>query len=1029
MFTGLTKPTTVRFASDGRAFVAQKNGFVLEYDTLSSAPTTVIDLRTVVDDYWDRGLLGLAIDPGFLTGSNYIYLFLVYDAPPGETAPRWNDACPSPPGATTDGCVVTSELLRVAVDPATNKATGTSVLIHDWCQQFPSHSGGGLAFDASGNLLLSAGDGASFNGPDWGQRGGTLPDTTTPITPANPCGDPPGGVGTANLNTTGEGGMLRAQDVRTGGLPTGDPTGLDGTLIRIDPATGAGVAGNPLASSTDPNDQRIIAHGFRNPFRLTVRPGTDEIYVADVGNQTWEEINRVVPPAGPRTPTTLPNDGWPCYEGPAAASTIGQVNAMCKALYDQAGAVTQPLYAYAHVNTLTPTGPCFAPDVNGKMSSSTTGVAFYEGASGISVDYPSQYLHALFFVDYSRNCLSAILPGAGGVPDPSQMVQIASGISHPVDLVTGPGGDLYYVDLDGGRVMRVAYVKDPVAVATATPPMAHAPVTVRLDGTGSIDPNPGGGIAEYHWDLNHNGTFDEPGIDATGATYDWAITTPAVYPVTLKVVASAGREATTDIVIDATNDPPLPTIDTPSASLTWDVGDTITFTGHATDTEDGPLAITQLRSELLMAHCPADCHLHPIQTWSGVAGGSFVAPDHEYPSHLELRLTATDSHGASTTTSIELMPNSAVLDIASSPAGVSLSMNGNATAGPASLTVMRKGSVTVAAPLVATIGGARYRFDRWSDGLPAVHDVVVAADTSLVATYAPDAPDTCATATVGSTVGSWIGERAGGSGDTDWFRFTLTSTRRVVVTLGDLPVDARLDLYSSCSTLLATVDHAGTRFEELTKLLARGTYRVRVTTHGTSGSPNPYVVRFRPLSAGLPVKTVTVTRTGTTIRIAGEIVNNTGSTRGPVTVTATLRSSTGKSVATLRGVTFARRLGDGSVTSFVIAGTAPAYASISYSATSSAPWSSYSLGASAVSYAPGAGGTVIETGTVRNLGTTIATSVSVARTWYGPRGQILDQRTAALSPSRLAHGAFGSYRLVRPSLPGVQATGTQLRPR
>jgi hypothetical protein len=160
----------------------------------------------------------------------------------------------------------------------------------------------------------------------------------------------------------------------------------------------------------------------------------------------------------------------------------------------------------------------------------------------------------------------------------------------------------------------------------------------------------------------------------------------------------------------------------------------------------------------------------------------------------------------------------------------------------------------------------------------------------------------------------------------------------------------------------------------------------------------------------------------------GEIVNNTGSTRGPITVTATLRNSSGRTVATLRAVAFARRLGDGGVTSIVIAGTTPAYTSISYRVTSAAPWSSYALSPGPVTSSTGAGGTVTETGTVRNVGTATAARVAVARTWYGRRGEILDQRTATASPSRLARGATGSYKLVRPVLPGAQMSGTQARP-
>ena len=85
-FSGLNVPTAVRFASDGRVFVAQKNGVVKEFDNLSDpTPTTVVDLSSEVYNAWDRGLLGLALDPGF-PSTPYMYLLESYDALPGGTA-------------------------------------------------------------------------------------------------------------------------------------------------------------------------------------------------------------------------------------------------------------------------------------------------------------------------------------------------------------------------------------------------------------------------------------------------------------------------------------------------------------------------------------------------------------------------------------------------------------------------------------------------------------------------------------------------------------------------------------------------------------------------------------------------------------------------------------------------------------------------------------------------------------------------------------------------------------------------------
>ena len=133
------------------------------------------------------------------------------------------------------------------------------VLIEDWCQQYPSHSIGSLGFGADGALYVSGGDGASFNFVDYGQDG----------SPVNPCGDPPVGVGATQTPPTAEGGALRSQDVRT----AGDPVSLDGAILRVDPATGAGLPDNPYAGSADPNMRRIVGYGLRNPFRITLRPG------------------------------------------------------------------------------------------------------------------------------------------------------------------------------------------------------------------------------------------------------------------------------------------------------------------------------------------------------------------------------------------------------------------------------------------------------------------------------------------------------------------------------------------------------------------------------------------------------------------------------------------------------------------------------------------------------------------------------------------------------------------------------------
>ena len=241
---------------------------------------------------------------------------------------------------------------------ADNTQNGTEqvLLENNWCQQFPSHSLGGIGFGPEGALYVSAGDGGSFRLVDFGQKGGTL--GSPPPTPANPCGDPPTGRGGTQTAPSGEGGALRAQDFRT----TSDPLSWDGSLLRVDPVTGAGWPGNP-------SSDRTVAFGFRNPFRWTFRPGTGEVWIGDVGWDTWEEIDRLVDPAG--APTD--NFGWPCYEGaPRQPSYDNADLTLCETLFAQGPtAVVAPYFAYAHYQKIDPTETCST------ANSSITGLAFY----------------------------------------------------------------------------------------------------------------------------------------------------------------------------------------------------------------------------------------------------------------------------------------------------------------------------------------------------------------------------------------------------------------------------------------------------------------------------------------------------------------------------------------------------------------------------------------------------------------------------------------------------------------------------
>ena len=82
---------------------------------------------------------------------------------------------------------------------------------------------------------------------------------------------------------------MRSQDV----LTAGDPQSFDGTVLRLDPVTGGPMPDNPLVGGATTADDAIVAYGLRNPFRMTARPGTNEMWLGDVGWNDWEEIDRI----------------------------------------------------------------------------------------------------------------------------------------------------------------------------------------------------------------------------------------------------------------------------------------------------------------------------------------------------------------------------------------------------------------------------------------------------------------------------------------------------------------------------------------------------------------------------------------------------------------------------------------------------------------------------------------------------------------------------------------------------------------
>ncbi len=702
-FSGLALPTVFRFAPDGRVFVGEKDGVVKVFSNLSdTTPSVFADLENEVYSFVDRGLLGLAVDPQWPVRP-YVYVMYSYDHILGDPAPppKWGDTCAgSGSGVDNGNCTASARVSRLTADATLERIVPGSekALVEDWCQQFPIHINGGLTFGSDGALYASHGTAAAAHFTDYGQTG----------SPINPCGDPPVPVGAAQTIPTAEGGSLRAQDP----LTPNDPYTLDGTVIRVDPDTGAGLPGNPLFASADANARRIVAFGLRMPFRIAPRPGANEIWVGDVGEDLREEIDRVT------IGGALANAGWPCYEADHVSTTYAPLD-MCKNLTALGpGAVLQPYWHYTHNTAAYPGDQCS----NG--SSSSSGLAFYPGGA-----YPARYDNALFSADYARKCIYALLPGSDGLPDPTKVETLVRDQRGMTDIEIGPGGDLYFNDIIGGTISRLAYSgpnRPPDAVITADRTNGPAPLTVHFNAGSSTDPD--GDPLHYEWDLDGDGQYD----DSTSATPQRTYAAGAV-DVRLRAIDAAGLAGTATQRITSGNSAPLVAIDLPQSTQRWSVGDTVQFSASNLDLDEGVLPASAYSWSLTLEHCPGTCHEHPSGTWNGIKSGSFATSGHEFPSFLALKVTVTDGGGLATSAVVHVFPNVSTVNLTSDPTGMTVDARGAAKT-PFTRSVITGDLLSVTAADQG-LGFLPMEFDGWSDLGAASHDIVVSGDRTLTAFF------------------------------------------------------------------------------------------------------------------------------------------------------------------------------------------------------------------------------------------------------------------------------------------------------
>jgi uncharacterized repeat protein (TIGR03806 family) len=354
-FPGLTfsgPMKLVQAPGDPSRFYVAQRGFsagptkVITFPANATMQSQVTDFATVtVDPTGEGGLLGIAFHPQWATNHT---VFLSYT--------RTFDGGKDPDPAPDPNSGLTSVVSKWTSNDG-GQTIGNPVEILTRVQPYTNHNGGNIAFGPDGYLYFGLGDGGSGNDP----------------------------LNSGQTLSSFLGKMLRID------VDNGSPYGIPPT--------------NPFANSAGNEKKEIFAYGLRNPFRWSFDRGTGDLWVGDVGQNTWEEIDKV---------SLGGNYGWNVCEG---FHKRGSTTELCAT-----PGMKEPIVEHPR-----------------SEANSITGGVVYRGKA--MPDLVGTYIYG----DYAQSNIWALVFDAAGKPAPKLLGKVGS----VVDFGQDADGEIYLVGLDG----------------------------------------------------------------------------------------------------------------------------------------------------------------------------------------------------------------------------------------------------------------------------------------------------------------------------------------------------------------------------------------------------------------------------------------------------------------------------------------------------------------------------------------------------------------------------------------------------
>jgi glucose/arabinose dehydrogenase/PKD repeat protein len=680
------QPVGVTWDANGRQYVWEKGGKVWIVANGVRLANPLIDISEEVGNWRDHGFLGFALDPDFLSNGRIYMMYAV------DRHHLMNFGTASYSATTNEYYAAT--IMRItrytAIGPAfTSVDYGSRVVLMGETRQtgavllHESHSTGSLAFGSDGTLMATIGDAASYSSVDIGNA----PETYHAVA----------------LND----GMMRPAE-NVGAMRSQLLNSHNGKMLRLDPNTGNGVPSNPFYDPSAPRSpkSRVWAMGFRNPFRMTHKPGSGStnpadgdpgvFYVGDVGWNAWEELN-ICDEGGL-------NFGWPLFEGmwPISAymNTTVYNQDVPNPHYDgvnctQTHLSFQDLLKQATLRVLnTHMSPClpgvplpstvptflharpsidWAHGNNSRVGGYVNDEAFsydldaanspvpgprfggYAGLGGPFIATPSmpiEFHNSAFHGDYASGWIRRFKYNAND--EVVSVHDFASGLGPITWIGAGPDGCVSYIKYDSNNIRRICYNGavnlPPIAVATQSVQYGPGPLTVNFTASGSSDPE--NGPLTYSWNFG-NGTSTLPNPTRV---FTAPAGVPTSYTVVLTVTDNSGQSATQTMLVSVNNTPPVVNITSIPENTFYPLGVDTTYQLQAavTDAEHGPAQLSYAWRTTLYHNThnhpePIDANVNTSTVISGVG-----CTDETF--YYTVTLTVTDAAGLATTAERTLQP-------------------------------------------------------------------------------------------------------------------------------------------------------------------------------------------------------------------------------------------------------------------------------------------------------------------------------------------------------------------------------------